>query len=157
MRSGYFERTDLRKRRMARLTASACSMKKPWPPGSRARRARRMRFASALAKAGGVRMSSLPTSTSVGAAGAARPLAPAPVPAAGAGGAEALRERPREGGRRQDVVLADEHERRHADRRQALRPRAVPGEDAAALPLDRLRLGLVRIRDRTLEGDLDVL
>src|SRR5207302_8248769 len=46
---------------------------------------------------------------------------------------------------------------RDADRRQPTRARPVPGEDAARLPLDRLRLGLVRIGHRALERSLHVL
>ena len=61
-----------------------------------------------------------------------------------------------ERGRREDVVLADQHERRHADPAQPVHAGAVPGEEAPRLPLDRLGLGLVRIGEGPLEGLLDI-
>src|SRR5439155_16258490 len=62
----HFERTLFRKRMRARLKPSACSVITAWPPGTRLRRARRMSLTSAREKSGGVRMSSLPPTTSVG-------------------------------------------------------------------------------------------
>ncbi len=63
----------------------------------------------------------------------------------------------REGRGRQDVVPADHDEGRGADRGEPLRTRPVPGQDPARLPLDRLRLGLVRVGHGALERGLDVL
>src|SRR5262249_16898508 len=62
----YLERTLLRKRMSARLNGSACSRVTEWPPGMTVSPDRRMSLARARAKSGGVRMSSLPATISVG-------------------------------------------------------------------------------------------
>src|SRR4029450_6420959 len=58
---------------------------------------------------------------------------------------------------REDVVPANQDQGRHAEGRQAFHPGAVPRRDALGLTLDGLRLRLVRVRHRALEGRLHVL